>query len=140
MPKKKAGPEVQPDPQADGSTPFSREGLRLKRRLTLDLTSIGKLTINGEAIFRCDSEMYLMSLPSHFSADGRADAWTVDITDRATGEKRLLPCPAVLASNLRRAGEPLAGRWFAVTMGVQKPGKRYRDMQVDEMEEEESDV
>jgi hypothetical protein len=137
MSRKKAGPETNPDPQANGTTPLSREGLRLKRKLTLDLTSIGKLTHNGEAIFRCDSEMMQMSLPSHFSVEGRALAWVIDITGRYSGEKYLLPCPAVLASNLARAGEPLMGRWFAVTMGEQKPGKRYRDMQVDELEEDE---
>jgi hypothetical protein len=59
---------------------------------------------------------------------------TVDVMDVLTGQNWCLICNAVLASAFRRAGEPLAGRYFAIRAGEIVAGKRYRKIDVVELE------
>jgi hypothetical protein len=49
----------------------------------------------------------------------------------------MMPCPAIVASALQRAGYSLVGRYFSIVPGDKPAGKRYRDYQVDELEAEE---
>jgi hypothetical protein len=140
MALKKIGRVAEPAPDSGDFTTTetsTRNGFRTKRKLTLDIISVSKLAEAGEFIVRCDSELTVNALPSQFSTDGKAEAWTVDVTKHPTGEQFMLACNAVVASALRRAGTPLAGRHFAIEVGPKRPGKRYRDTRVEELEEEE---
>jgi len=107
------------------------EALKHKRLLTLDVISISRL---GEVLMQCDGELTAVEMPSKFAENGKSQAWTIDVTDIVRSERYMLVCNAVLASSLRRAGEPLTGRYFAVRVGEFKAGKRYRETEVVELE------
>lgn len=116
-----------------GQIPFPA-GMRRKRSLTLEVKSITKM---GYVIFTCQGELVTSEMPSKFSKTGKAEATSVDVTDRTTGEAFTLVLNAVATSALRRAGTPLAGRHFEVSVGSQAEGKRYRDTEVNELEDSE---
>jgi hypothetical protein len=107
-------------------------GFKKKRSLTLEVRSISKMTY---AIFRCEGELVVSEMPSKFSKTGKAEATSVDVTDVVTGEQYTLVLNAVAASALKRAGTPLAGRHFEISVGGEHEGKRYRDTEVTELEE-----
>lgn len=105
--------------------------LKKKRRLTLDVTNIQKL---GQIVCCTRSGLYTKELPSTFDPSGKALAYCVDITDVVTGDEFMLACNTVLRSAFMRAGEPLEGRYFAIRCGEQVAGKRYRRVDVVELE------
>ena len=107
------------------------ESLKHKRLLTLSVIGISRL---GEVLMQCDGELTAVEMPSKFTENGKSQAWTIDITDIVRCERYQLVCNAVLASSLRRAGEPLTGRYFAVRVGEIVAGKRYRATDVVELE------
>lgn len=124
-----------------------------KKRITLDVTNLQKL---GAVIACMQSELYEKELPSKFHPTGKAMTTCVDIVNVHTGEEFMLACNTVLASALRRAcmgglpqngGSPetafepgmvrmvpLAGRFFAMRCGEVEAGKRYRKVEVIELE------
>jgi hypothetical protein len=115
-------------------TGTSLNGFRKKRSLTLEVRSISKMAY---VIFRCDGELVTSEMPSKFSKTGKAEAISVDVTDATTGEQFTLVLNAVAASALKRAGAPLVGRHFEISVGGEHEGKRYRDTEVNELEEGE---
>ena len=134
MPKKTQEPVTVPAPDmfATETLPAIRmESLKTKRRLTLDVVSISKL---GELVMMCQGELQVSSLPSKFAKDGKAEAYLIDVFDVVRSIEYTLVCNAVLASSLKRAGEPLQGRYFAVRVGEVEAGKRYRKTDVVELE------
>lgn len=114
------------------AAPLSR--MKVKRRLTIDVTNIQKL---GQVVMMAQSELYTKEMPSSFDPSGKALARCVDIVDVVTGEPFMLACNTVLASALERAGQPLTGRYFAVRCGDVVAGKRYRRVDVVELQPEE---
>ena len=126
-------------------TPFEqnnrvRRGFRTVRRMTQEVTSIGKLcndAPDNEVVFMCNSELTEGELPSKFAKNGKAPAILVDVVMHESEEEYTVACNAVLASSLKRAGAPLKGRWFAVSVGSQVEGRRYRDTVVEELEADE---
>ena len=134
MSKTKAAPPPQTAPDAFTMPTLPAiqvDSLKPKRRLTLDVVSISKI---GELLMCCQGELQAASLPSKYAKDGKADAVTVDVLDLLRNEPYTLVCNAILASSLKRAGEPLTGRYFAVRVGEQEAGKRYRRTEVIELE------
>lgn len=127
-----------------------------KRRITLDVTNLQKL---GAVVACMQSELYEKELPSKFHPSGKAISTCVDIVNVHTGEEYMLACNTVLASALRRAcmggipqngGSPdaafepgvvrmipLTGRYFAMRCGEVEAGKRYRRVDVVELERAE---
>ena len=57
------------------------------------------------------------------------------IRDVVTNDQYLLICNSLIVSALRRAGAPLAGKFFAMKSGEIKAGKRYRQVEVYELEQ-----
>lgn len=112
----------------------SLNGFKRKRSLTLEVRSISKM---GYCIFRCDSELQTSEMPSKFSKTGKAEATSVDVTDQTDASQYTLVLNAVAASSLRRAGSPLVGRHFEISVGGAMEGKRYRQTEVNELEEGE---
>lgn len=124
-----------------------------KKRITLDVTNLQKL---GQVIACMQSELYEKELPSKFHPSGKAMTTCVDIVNVHTGEEFMLACNTVLASALRRAtvgklvddglmtsntegGQlvrpiSLVGRFFAMRCGEVEAGKRYRRVDVIELE------
>jgi hypothetical protein len=136
MPRNKRLPTEEEFDQSIAAPPEHNllNGFRLKRRLTLEVQSISKL---GHLIFRCDGELAVTELPSKYSTTGKAEATTVDVTNMLTGEQFTCALNAVSASSLKRAGSPLAGRFFEIEVGEEHQDRRYRDTQVSELEEGE---
>ena len=133
MPKQEKAPKPESVPSVfePSTVPALRpDSFKAGRKLTLDLVSISKLK---EIIIGCQSELTVNSLPSKFTESGKADAYTVDVANVLTGEEFMLVCNTVLASALRRAGEPLTGRYFAIRVGEIQNGKRYRSVEVVEV-------
>ena len=112
-------------------SPIRPSDLKTKRKLTLDVLSISKI---GAIVMQCNGELQLAEFPSKFSANGKAPAYCIDVTDCETGEQYTLICNTVLSSALKRAAEPLTGRFFKVKVGDVRPGKTYRDTEVYEQE------
>lgn len=129
--KKGVVSETTPSVFGESRLPAMRpESFKPGRKLTLDLISISKLE---EVIIGAQGELTVTELPSKFTENGKANAWTLDAFNVMTGEEFMLACNTVLASALRRAGEPLTGRYFAIRVGEIKPGKRYRTVEVVEV-------
>lgn len=136
--------EASAAPPANGvTTPFMQDQQALstvsgkltrKRRLTVDVTNISKL---GELLALTQSDLYTRELPSTFHPSGKATVYCVDVVNVLTGEEYMLACNTVLASALQRAGTPLAGRYFAIRCGEIVAGKRYRRVDVVELERAE---
>lgn len=108
------------------------ESLTVKKRLTLDATSIARL---GQVIAQMDSELYNIELAAPGGKGEKRPATCVDITNVVTGEQFCLICNAVLAGALSRAlmtGE-LTGRYFAIQSGDIVAGKHYRRVEVAEL-------
>ena len=104
---------------------------KAKKRLTLDVQSISKVK---ELLCQCTSELYLEEMPSKFAENGKAQAYCVDVVDLLRSEEFMLICNAILARSLQRAGEPLAGRYFAIQVGDIAAGKTYRKVDVVELD------
>lgn len=116
------------------TVPAVQDKLKRKRRLTVDVTNLQKL---GQVLCMTQSELYVKELPSQFHPSGKSPAYCVDIVNLHGGEELMLVCNTVLASALQRAGEPLAGRYFAMRCGEVVAGKRYRRVDVVELERAE---
>lgn len=107
------------------------ESLQLKRKLTLDATSIARLK---QVICRIDGELEVIEMPPAAKGAAPGQAVGVPITDVVTQTQYLLICNSLIVSALRRAGEPLTGKYFALRAGEIKAGKRYRHVDVMELE------
>lgn len=125
------GFELDEDPVVTYNRP---RGLRVKRCLTQEVRSISSL---GTCIFTCQGELITSDMPSQFSPTGRAEAISVDVTDRVSGDSFTLVLNTVAASSLKRAGTPLTGRSFEISVGDTQNGKRYRHTEVNELEDGE---
>ena len=101
--------------------------LKPMRRLTLDATSLVRL---GEVICQATGELELIDMPGNGKNGEKSQAWAVPIYDVVHGTNYLLIANAQIVSGLRRAGEPLAGKYFAMRAGEIKAGKRFRQCDV----------
>jgi hypothetical protein len=107
------------------------ETLKLKRRLTMDATSISRLK---QVICRIDGEFESIEMPPAAKGAEPGAAVAVPITDVITQTQYLLICNSLIVSALQRATPPLVGRLFAMRAGEIKVGKRYRMVEVFEVE------
>ena len=116
--------------------PLRMDELRAVRKLTLDVVSISKV---GQVVALVQGELTEQVMPSKFHPDGKAPAWCLDIYDVTRQNSYILVCNTVLASALQRAGgpRPLTGRYFAIRCGEIEAGKRYRHVDVVELERAE---
>jgi hypothetical protein len=101
------------------------------KRLTRDVTSITRL---GEAIIQCKSELYRMEMTDPANPAEKRPVVVVDVLDCIRGEEFVLICGAVLASSLMRLTNPIEGQYFAIRSGEIPPGKRYRKVDVVQLE------
>ena len=97
----------------------------------MDATSIKNLQ---EVVARTDSELYTLMMPGFDAARTPVKTWVVEITDVLQGTPWLLVCNALIRSAFERAGTPLAGRYFAIRSGDIVAGKRYRHIEIIELE------
>lgn len=109
----------------------TKDQFRVKRKLTLDATSIARL---GEVLCQTTGELEQIEMPGNGKGHEVSMAWAVPITDLLHTTQYLLICNALLVSALKRAGEPLAGKYFAIRSGEIKAGKRYRSVDVVQLE------
>lgn len=106
------------------------EKLRELRVLSLDATSMIRL---NQVVCQMLSEIYVQKMPGFDAAKTPVDTQCIDILDIVTGESHFLVLHSVLASTLRRAGQPLVGRYFAIRCKEALPGKRYKMFDVKEL-------
>lgn len=102
-----------------------------KRQLTLDATSIARLK---QVICRIEGELETIEMPPATKGGPPTTAAAVPIFDLVNNTSYLLICNSLIVSALQRAGGPLAGRYFAMRAGEIKAGKRYRSVEVIELE------
>lgn len=107
------------------------ETLTLKRKLTLDATSISR---TKQMLCRIDGEFEQIDMPPIAQGAPPSKATAIPITDILTKEAFLLICNSLIVSALKRAGEPLTGKYFAMQDKGIKPGKRYRDVEIMELQ------
>lgn len=107
------------------------DALKAKRKLTLDATSITRL---GQVVCRIDGELETIEMPPQTKGGPVSHAAAVPIFDLVRTESYLLICNSLIVSALQRAGAPLTGRYFAMRAGEIKAGKRYRSVEVIELE------
>jgi hypothetical protein len=105
--------------------------LRLKRKLTMDATSIARL---NQVICRAQGELESIEMPPTVAGGPKSTAVAVPILDVVTMKEYLLICNSLIVSAFQRAGSPLEGRYFALRSGEIKAGKRYRQVDVMELE------
>ena len=117
--------------QATSAVAVRMDQLKSVRPLTMEATSISRL---GAVVCQTLSELRMDLMPGFDAVRTPVKTPTVDITDVQTGESYTLICNALLASAFQRAGEPLAGRYFAIRSGDIVAGKRYRQVEVVELE------
>jgi hypothetical protein len=113
------------------SGPLALSNLRAAKKLTVDVTSISKI---GELVMCCEGELMNLDMPSKYHPEGHGPAICIEAHDVARNEHYIVVCNAIMASSLRRAGQPLVGRYFAVRVGELIAGKRYRQTEVVELE------
>jgi hypothetical protein len=107
------------------------ETLNVKRRLTMDATSIARLK---QVICRVDGEFESIEMPPAAKGAEPGAAVAVPITDVVNNVQYLLICNSLIVSALQRATPPLTGRYFAIKSGEIKAGKRYRQVEIFELE------
>jgi hypothetical protein len=105
--------------------------LSLKRKLTMDATSIARL---GQVVCRVEGELEVIEMPPVAKGAAASQAYAVPIYDVITDQQWLLICNSLIVSAFNRAGPPLNGRYFALRAGEIKTGKRYRHVDVMELE------
>jgi hypothetical protein len=101
------------------------------KRLTRDVTSISRL---NQAIVQCQSDLYTLGMDDPAMPGQKRDVPACDILDCLSGQEYVLICGAVLASTWRRYKDGLSGRYFALQSGEIVSGKRYRKVDVIELE------
>jgi hypothetical protein len=101
------------------------------KRLTKDVTSITRL---GEAIIQCQSELYQMEMSDPAAPGEKRGVLVVDVFDCVRNEEFALICGAVLSSSLIRLNKPITNLYFAIRAGEIAPGKRYRKVDVVQLE------
>jgi hypothetical protein len=102
-----------------------------KRKLTMDATSISRL---GQVVCQVTGEMEVIQMPAVGAGNGKSDAVAVPIIDLLQKVDYLLICNSLIVSAFQRAGTPLAGRYFAIRSGEIKAGKRYRSVDIVELQ------
>lgn len=107
------------------------ETLKATRRLTLDATSIARL---GKVICRIDGELENLTMPPITAGGEPGKAVAIPITDIVSQTSYLMFCNSMMQSSLKRAGEPLTGRYFAIADRGIREGKRYRQVEIFELE------
>jgi len=119
-----------PKVQESETTP-SRH-LKLKQRLTIPLISMAHLPL---LVARILSDPYQDEKITALGKDSAIAPTVVKIFNLDTQEEALLVVNVLIASAFERAGKPLVGRLFRFVGGEVRDGKRYRDIDVCEMEE-----
>jgi len=106
------------------------EKLRIKKRLTLDATSIVRL---GPCVVRVVGEMEEMTMPPKAAGAEPGRATGLPVQDVFNNNEYLLILNAVMVSAFVRSIPPLSGRLFAMRPGEIKVGKTYRMVDIFEV-------
>lgn len=105
--------------------------LNLKRTLTRPMVAMAH---QKELVFQCTSEMYAVDLPTTGRTEKMQPATVLDGIDLESGEEIMLICNAMMVSALKRAGGELIGRSFGFRAGDIKADKKYRVVDVVEID------
>jgi hypothetical protein len=111
---------------------FDLSRFSVKKTLTKNLFSIAH---SRQLIIKCTSEIYEQKLP----VSGRAkqedtDTKLVDIVNMETGDEGALICNALIVKAFETAGGSLTGRVFGIREGGIKEGKKYRSVDMVELQ------
>jgi hypothetical protein len=132
MPRtKKQVSETVPTFQAPTQVAVRTDHLKAKRKLTLDATSIARL---GEVVCQVTGELEVITMPPRGGNGEKSTAWAVPILDVVHNTEYLLIANAVIVGALKRSGEPLAGKYYAMRAGELHKGKNFRHVDVVELE------
>lgn len=107
------------------------KSITFKKLLTRPLVAMAH---KRELLFECTSEMYEHTLPTAGRTDKPSAATLIDGIDLETGEEVSLILNTVMKSAFERAKPPLSGRAFGLRAGEAKADKRYRIVDVIEVE------
>lgn len=118
-------------PGQDGRIVASASEFRLKKKLTVSIVSIAR---QKELVMEARSEIREQPMPVAGLDNEHSSAYVIDGLNLMTGEEILLILNAVMLSALKRAGGELTGRYFSFRAGEIKDGKRYRLVDVIELE------
>jgi hypothetical protein len=131
MPRTKRQQNVVPTFTAPTAVAVRTDHLKPKRKLTLDATSIVRL---GEVVCQATGELEVIQMPPRGSQTEMQQAWAVPILDVVHNTEYLLIANAQIVGALRRSGEPIAGKYYAMRAGEIEKGKHFRHVDVIELE------
>jgi hypothetical protein len=83
--------------------------------------------------------MYKKSLPVSGKQDTDIETTMIDCINQDNGEECMLICNAIIESAFERCTPPLKGRFFELQIGDIRAGKRYRDVDIYELEPQSAD-
>jgi hypothetical protein len=111
---------------------FDLSKFTVKKTLTKNLFSIAH---SKQLIIKCTSEIYEQKLP----AAGRVkqeetDTKLIDIVNLETGDEGALICNTLIVKAFENAGGTLTGRVFGIREGGIKEGKKYRSVDMVELQ------
>lgn len=115
----------------NGGSPI--KSVTFRRLLTPPLVAMAH---RRELLFECKSEMYQRSLPGGGRTEKELPATLIDGIDLETGEVITLICNAMMKSAFERATPPLINRAFGLRSGDIKADKKYRIIDVIEIDVE----
>ena len=102
-----------------------------KKRLTKPILSITQATTYTVKIV---GEMYKKSLPVAGKVGTEVETTMIDVVNMDRNEECSLICNAIIESAFHRCEPPLVGRYFEIHIGEIRAGKRYRDVDIYELE------
>lgn len=121
-----------PDQAAETTNPSApKRKLVAKQQLTIPLISMAHLPL---LLCEALSEPYQDEQIAVMGTDNKSIPTVIKIRDLDDNEVKLLVVNTIIASAFQRAIPPLTGRFFLLKGGTIREGKRYRDINVTEME------
>ena len=109
------------------------KSITMKRTLTRNIVSMAH---TRELLCTFTSEPYKFKLAVAGRSDTMQDADVADIVNLETGEESMLVLNTVMLSAITRDGKPTSGRSFAFRQGSVRADKKYRVVDVVEVEVE----
>lgn len=111
-----------------GVRKFSR-----KQKLTTPLYSMAHL---ASLTVQATSEPYEADFVLQLPGKDDSKPTVIKVTNMDDGEDAVLILNSIMLSSLLRAGGPLTGRFFKFTANGIREGKNYRDIDVEELQED----
>ena len=131
MPNEKKKSDYEVITEKDAMAVVKPEKLRAVRRLTMDATSLAR---HGDLICQALGELERIDMGKPDKNGEVPQAWALPILDVVERKEYLLICNVMMVGALRRSGEPLVKKYFAMRPGEIVAGKRFRKCDVIELE------